>query len=327
MERRLLPQLPRSRLFSSSFVVLSLFLLSFSLRALLAGERFSTAFLAVTPEVTDADVEPARSFGLLDWLHYDVILASRKSYPVALMFGFNCYGNVLLRRECGDKPYPNWLFGFPLAFICYTYPGAVFSDLFFVSESPRAMSNDNIFFIFSFWFILIQNCEPVYKFFLRKHVFIVLTTWWLADATRASLCFLERAVSHQPVFARGMWQAFIWCAAGPVVRVAEAAIRGGKIPPLDRLQPNSLNAFKYPLVSMWMTMVSYLCYLTFLTDCNLFGKAEVRLTMVECGDKHEDLWAAFVYTACILHLARGYWGLYSGTVIFGETFCLGSCAK
>ena len=30
-------------------------------------------------------------------------------------------------------------------------------------------------------------------------VFIFLTTWWLADATRASLLFLERAVAHQPV--------------------------------------------------------------------------------------------------------------------------------
>ena len=47
-----------------------------------------------------------------------------------------------------------------------------------------------------------------------------LTTWWLADATRASLLFLERAVAEQPVFARGVWQAFVWCGAGPVARLA-----------------------------------------------------------------------------------------------------------
>ena len=32
-----------------------------------------------------------------------------------------------------------------------------------------------------------------------RQVFVWLTTWWLADATRASLLFLERAVAEQPV--------------------------------------------------------------------------------------------------------------------------------
>lgn len=61
-------------------------------------------------EVAEYDEDlPARG-GPLGWLHYDVILASRTTYPVALMvrspqkplkpsqIGFTCYGNVLLRR-------------------------------------------------------------------------------------------------------------------------------------------------------------------------------------------------------------------------------------
>jgi hypothetical protein len=230
----------------------------------------------------------------LDWLHYEVILKSRKSYPVALMIGFCCFGNVLLRKECGNKPYPNWLFGFPLAFICYGYPGAVFSDLFLVPDTPRAMANDNIVLIFAFWYLVIQNSKAVYEFLCHKHVSIFLFTWWLADATRAALCFLERAVAHKPCFAAGVFQCFIWCSAGPLVRVVEANIRGAPTPPLDKLLPNSLNALKYPLVMMWMTMFAYLLYMMFLTDCNMFGEGE-KLTMVECGDKHEDVYAFLVY--------------------------------
>lgn len=309
-------------------------------RRLVGGASSGTAFLA-SAAAPPAPAAPASvveeeeeeeipgGFTLLNWLHYKVILPSRKSYPVALMLGFNCYGNVLLRKECGDKPYPNWIFGFPLAFICYTYPGAIFSDLIFVNDAPmRAMSSDSVFIVFTFWFVVIQNSERVYRFFLRKHVFLFLTTWWLADATRASLCFLERTVSHNPVFSRGLWQAFVWCAAGPIMRVAEACIRGKAPPPLDKLQPNTFNAFKYPLIAMWMLMVLYLIILGFFTDCNIFGKG--GLTMVQCGDRYEDLYAAFVYIACLLHLGRGYYSMYTngGSVnIFAEGFCMGACAK
>ncbi|CAE8685369.1 unnamed protein product, partial [Polarella glacialis] len=74
------------------------------------GGSSSRAFLAAA-SATPEDEAPVRSNTPLDWLHYDVILASRTSYPLALMFGFNCYGNVLLRKESGDKPYPTWIFG------------------------------------------------------------------------------------------------------------------------------------------------------------------------------------------------------------------------
>lgn len=285
------------------------------------GAVNSQAFLAAggTAE-TDAEEEPAS--GPLDWLHYDVIIASHTGYPVALMLGFNCFGNVLLRKECGGKPYPNWLFGYLLGFVCYTYPAAVFSDLVFMPSVQRAMSNNNILFIYTFFFVLIQNSEKVYNFLTQKHTFVLLTTWWLADATRASLCFLERAVSQQAVFARGVFQCFIWCSAGPIMRVAEASIRGAKVTPLEQVQPNSLNAFKYPLVAMFMIMMSYMVYLWKFTDCKLFEQG--GLSMVECGKKNDDVYAAFVYLACFLHIARSLYSIY-GTgkdkMIFDHCMC------
>mmetsp|Transcript_62058 Transcript_62058/g.134670 ORF Transcript_62058/g.134670 Transcript_62058/m.134670 type:complete len:313 (+) Transcript_62058:74-1012(+) len=283
-----------------------------------------SAFLAGTGDAL-IEGEATPGFAPLDWLHYKVILASHKGYPMALMIGFTAFGNVLLRKECGGKPYPNWIFGWPLGFICYTYPSAVFSDLLFVRDSPRAMSNDNIFFWYTFWFIVIQNSEAAYNFLTRRHVFIILTTWWMADATRASFCFLERAVAHQAVFARGIFQCFVWCSAGPLARLVEANIRGvEKIPKLDQIQPNTANPFKYPLVSMWMLMVAYLLYMTFLTDCHIFSKAEGSLNMVQCGQKHEEVFAAGVYLACGLALARAYWSM-GGQAFWGETFCV-SCA-
>ena len=53
-------------------------------------------------------------------------------------------------------------------------------------------------------FLLLRRCLARFEnrcFGLRRsiEVFIWLTTWWLADATRASLLFLERAVAIQPV--------------------------------------------------------------------------------------------------------------------------------
>merc|ERR1740129_1317545 len=77
------------------------------------------AFIGTAAE---GDLEEPAARGPLGWLHYDVILAARTSYPLALMIGFTCYGNVLLRKECGDQRYPTWLFGWMLGMICYTYP-------------------------------------------------------------------------------------------------------------------------------------------------------------------------------------------------------------
>lgn len=268
--------------------------------------------------------EPAAR-GPLGWLHYDVILAARTSYPLALMIGFTCYGNVLLRKESGDKPYPSWLFGWLLGMVCYTYPGAIFSDLLMVPNAPlRAMTNNNILMCFSFWYLVIQNVDAVYKFLNGKHVFIWLTTWWLADATRASLLFLERAVAHQPVFARGVWQAFIWCGAGPVARLIEKSIRGEPVPSLDKVQPNSMNFLKFPLIAMFWNMIFYMCYLAYFTDCDLFAK-NAPMNMVECGAKHEDFYGLCVYVPCLLHLGRAYYSMYQqgGQVIFGDGFCMG----
>ncbi|CAE7407499.1 ANKRD50 [Symbiodinium sp. CCMP2592] len=260
----------------------------------------------------------------------DVILASRTSYPVALMdrnlIGFTCYGNVVLRKESADKPYPSWLFGWLLGMVCYTYPGAVFSDLLFVPNAPlRALTNNNILLWFSIWYLLIQNSMWVYKALQQKHVFIWLTTWWLADATRASLLFLERAVAHQPVFARGVWQAFVWCGAGPVARLVEKSIRGEPVPALDKVQPNSLNVFKFPLIAMFWNMIFYMVCLAYFTDCKFFD-AEPKLDMVQCAAKYEDFYGFCTYMPCFLHLCRAYYAscLEPTSVIFGDGFCMGS---
>lgn len=272
----------------------------------------------------EEDELPIKS-GPLGWLHYDVILASRTSYPVALMIGFTCYGNVLLRKESGDKQYPSWIFGWLLGMVCYTYPGAIFSDLMFVSNAPqRALSNNNILWCFSFWYLVVQNSDAAYKFLQQKHVFVWLTTWWLADATRASLLFLERAVAEQPVFARGVWQAFVWCGAGPVARLIEKSIRGHPVPPLDKVQPNSMNFLKFPLIAMFWNMIFYMSALAFFTDCGFLGP-EPKLDMVQCAAAHEDFYGFCTYLPCVLHLCRAYWAMYSqgGVVIFGDGFCMG----
>ncbi|CAJ1419920.1 unnamed protein product [Effrenium voratum] len=285
-------------------------------------ESESRAFVTEKIASSDLDDDEPDKRGPLGWLHYDVILASRTSYPVALMIGFTCYGNVMLRKECGDKRYPSWIFGWLLGMVCYTYPGAIFSDLVFVSGAPqRALSNDNIFLCFSFWYLVVQYSDTAYRLLQQQHVFIWLTTWWLADATRASLLFLERAVAIQPVFARGVWQAFVWCVAGPTARLVEKSIRGVPVPTLDKVQPNSMNILKFPLIAMFWNMMVYLAY---LTDCQ-FLSATPKMDMVECGAAHEDFYGFCTYLPCVMHLCRAYWAMYSqgGLVIFGDGFCMG----
>lgn len=239
------------------------------------------------------------------------------------MIGFTLYGNVLLRRESGGKRYPNWIFGLPVGLIVYTYPASVFSDMVFQARTPGIFGNDKVIFVFSIWYLLIQFCDPVYKFFLRKNIFVLITTWWLADATRVSLLTMERTVTHLPTFSRGVWQAFFWCSIVPVSRCVELGMRGMPIPKLDAMVPNTLNAFRHPLISMWFFMIFYLLYMTFGTDCDIFGTGPRHLTMVECGNKHEDVYAGVVYSACVLHLIRGFYSLHvEGQVIFGDMCCL-----
>mmetsp|Transcript_2921 Transcript_2921/g.8267 ORF Transcript_2921/g.8267 Transcript_2921/m.8267 type:complete len:326 (-) Transcript_2921:169-1146(-) len=317
------PPAPRQRPLASAALLSAAALALLGLLSWVRPEGSSgPAFLlkTVAPSPIDLLPEAEKEEGVggpLDWLHYKVIIASHSSYPVALMIGFNCFGNVLLRKECAGQPYPNWLFGYLLGFVCYTYPGAICSDLFFKHDIVRAMSNNNVMLAYTFWFILIQTFESVYKLLTRKWVFIGLTTWWLADATRASMCFLERAVTHQAVFSRGVFQCFLWCGAGPILRVAEASIRGAPIPPLDKVQPNTFNAVKYPLVMMWMTMMGYLLYMAFLTDCKIFSGG---LTMVECGKKHDDVFAALVYLSLGMHIFRTMQQT-DGKIVFDHCMC------
>jgi len=296
-------------------------------------DRPKLAFVGEADSTQANDMADEQPWGPLNWFHNDVIIASHKTYPLVLMIGFCGYGNVLLRKECGDKPYPNWLFGYPICFIAYCYAGATASDIMFVPASLRAMSSNMVFCVFTAWYIIIQNSETVYRFCLQKHNFIFLTTWWLCDATRASLCFLERSVSppwvaHQKaVFCRGVWQCFIWCAAGPILRVTDRAIRGEPLPKLDALQPNSLNILKFPLVCMFWNMMFYMVYLWKFTDCELFSDSPHSKSMVQCGVEHPEIYAACTYVPCLLHLGRAYHQLYfgSGKMVFGDTFCMGAC--
>lgn len=260
--------------------------------------------------------------GPLDWFHYKVLLAARHGYPILLMIGFNIYGNVVLRRESQGKMYPNWIFGWPIGLAIFTYPGTFFCDIIFMGYTPGILANNNILIVFSCCFILVQYCEPFYKLCTQKNTFVLLTTWWLADATRASLIWTERAVTQSPQFSRGVWHAFFWCCVGPVGRCLELGLRGLPIPKLDAMVPNTMSFWRHPLLTMWLGMIFWLVYLTFFTDCNLFGEGP-RLTAVQCGDKHEGVYAAICYTACCMHLLRGFYALHvEGKVIFGDMCCL-----
>lgn len=224
-----------------------------------------------------------------------------------MMFGFICRGNVELRRACGGKPYPNWLMGFLLGFICYTYPANIMSDTMFAPGVLRGMSNNNIIKCHIFWYLLVQNSDAVYKFLTGTHVNIWLTVWFIWDASHASLCFLERAVSPPlgtPVFSRALFQCFVWCSASAILGSAEKAIRGVPIPKLDATIPNSLNPFGHPVTCMFWGMVSYLLYLTYATDCGVFQ--EGGKTLFECGIEHPDLYSMCHFVPMALHVLRAY---------------------
>lgn len=238
------------------------------------------------------------------WVHHQVVLASHTGYPVPFMIPFNLYGNVLLRKACGGQRYPTWLFGYILGFLCYTYPSAILSDVLFVMETPRAMSNDYVLVIYTVCFVVIQNCDTVYCFLVQPRAFSFLFTLWLADSTRASICFLERAVTHQAVFARGVFHAFVWVCAGPLFRMVEARIRGGVVHSFDEVQPDSANFFRYPLLGLLATQLFYLIYISYFTPvCDIFAE-DPTMTMVECGQLHNGLFAGIVYFTVLLNFVR-----------------------
>lgn len=228
------------------------------------------------------------------------------------MFGFICRGNVELRKACNGKPYPNWLMGFLLGFICYTYPANIMSDTIFAPGVLRGMSNNNIIKSHIFWYLLVQNSETVYKFLIGTHVNIWLTVWFLWDASHAGMCFMERAVSPPlgtPVMSRALFQCFVWCSASAILGSAEKAIRGVPIPKLDATIPNSLNPLGHPTICMFWQMVFYLLYLTYATDCAVFQ--EGGKTLFECGLEHPDLYAICHFVPMALHVLRAYRALGS----------------
>lgn len=292
----------RVRGFLVWILTLSLGLLAFSCHTCLTTSSFSPSIETVPVEVSSFPLS------FLSLFHNDVILAARKSYPLPLMLGFSCYSNVFFRRECGNKPYSHFLFGFPVAFAAFAYPGAIFSDLT-LHNPPRMLHNNRLLFVFTAWFVLIQNSDRVYNFLSKRTVLIILTTWWLIDATRGGLCSLERAVSaSEAYFSRGLMQVFVWCTVGPILRQAEAIVRGGSRNASEFMAMNSLNAFKYPTLSMFLILILWLIYLGVFADCNdVLGR---RLTMVECGDRHRQKYAILVYLQGALHVARGLWAFY-----------------
>merc|ERR1719333_1106263 len=82
--------------------------------------------------------------GLVGVVHEHVILASRTSYPLVLMIGFNIFGNVLLKRESGGKGYPTWIFAWPVGLLIYTYASASFSEMVFQNISPTIFVNSQV---------------------------------------------------------------------------------------------------------------------------------------------------------------------------------------
>lgn len=80
---------------------------------------------------------------------------------------------------------------------------------------------------------------------------------------------------------------------------------------------------------MFFIMLTYLVYMAYFTDCNLFAKDGSALTMVQCGDKHEALYATLTYLACGLHLLRSYGPGISNIFVemFGGKLSLATCVK
>lgn len=258
--------------------------------------------------------------GPLDWFHYEVILASRYRYPITLMLGFSLYGNIIMRQQSGGKSYPSWLFGWFVGIFVYGYPGAMFSDIIFANVSPRPFASNELLVIHTVWYCLVQFCEPFYKFCLRPHVFIFITIWWLADATRAGMTFGERAVDVQPTFSRGVWHCFLWCTAGPLARTIELRMRGLEAPALSAMVPNSVNILQNPALCMFFLLLSWHVFLSFFTDCKIYSGG---LSEVQCGNKYQDGYAAITYISCLMHLGRSLYALHvQGKAVLGDMCCM-----
>jgi len=268
--------------------------------------------------------EGMASGGPLGWLHYNVILASRNGYPLPLMIGFTLYGNIMLRRESQGKRYPSWMLGWPVGLIVYTYPASVFAELMMQGITPRVFGNDRVLFFYTFWHFVIQRFDKFYEACCHKYVFIFLTAWWLADATRYALLTMERCVTQTPTLGKGIWTAFFWCGIVMIVRVMELTLRGFPARRLEDMVPNTPNVLKSPLLTMWTTMVLYLLYLAYGTDCDIFSKDGINA--IECGNQNETVYAFATYMASIIHIARGFYMLnVGGKEVFGDMLCLG-CA-
>eukprot|EP00931_Biecheleriopsis_adriatica_P076812 TRINITY_DN50483_c0_g1_i1.p1 TRINITY_DN50483_c0_g1~~TRINITY_DN50483_c0_g1_i1.p1 ORF type:complete len:332 (-),score=40.34 TRINITY_DN50483_c0_g1_i1:96-1091(-) len=291
----------RSYLISTAFLLAGAFLLL----QLFDRSQSAVAFSSVGSEEIEA---PSRS--LLSYLPlYELTNRGHTGYPIPMMFGFTCRGNVELRKACGGKPYPSWMLGFLLGLICYTYPANVMSDALFAPGVLRGLSNNNILMCYSFWFVLVQSSERLYEVLISKHVYVLLTVWFIWDASHASLCFLERAVSPPlgtPVFSRGLFQCFVWCCAAAILGSAEKAIRGVPIPKLEALIPNHMDIFGHPTICMFWGMVFYMLYLVQFTDCGVFQQGGKSL--FECGVEHPDLYTMCHYVPMALHVLRSYRG-------------------
>lgn len=265
------------------------------------GKPLTTAFADATP-----DAAPKRT--LMSYVPlYSIIQGGHTGYPVPMMFGFICRGNIELRKACGGNPYPTWIIGFFVGIACYVYPGNVLSDALFTPGVLRGLSNNNIFMCHVFWFLVIQNSQKAYDFLITKHVNIFITVWFLMDATHASLCFLERSVTPplgNPVFARGVFQCFVWCGAAGILQCGEKAMRGVPIPKLDAIIPNSMDVLGNPVIFMWWNMFIYYLIMIYLTDCDIFAKD--GKPAVQCGVDHPDLYAAFHYIPMAAHVFRAY---------------------
>merc|ERR1712007_70001 len=86
----------------------------------------------------------------LQWLHHDVVLASRSSYPALLMIGFNMKGCLFMFNERSSKfehkraPHVEFLVGF----LCYTYPGSILVDIIFRKSFPGCMTDTTIIVVY-----------------------------------------------------------------------------------------------------------------------------------------------------------------------------------
>ena len=101
-----------------------------------------------------------------------------------------------------------------------------------------------------------------------------------------------------------------------VLRSFEKTVRGLPVPCVTKFQPQSLNALRYPLLSMLTAMLMYLGYLIWMSGCQLWG--ENAITMTECGNRNQNVFASVVYGAVVVHLMRGLQALQAARKVAVE---------